>query len=433
MEQLDFIAIRTKTTVDNLRALQTAGASLGSTADGMKSSLEGLSRFMRNTPGSGSFLASMGVATKDSKGKELDHAQVMKNLGASFRKMPQYMANQYAQMLGIDENTELAMRDPNFNHNYDVFRSKLGNLDATAKLANTAVNHGRMAGLGIENITAIGAKPVLDAFNKLDSATNGVSTEIGAAAVKLAELGTAALIAKKGFEWLAGKGAPAAAAAGGEAVAAAGGVGLITLGATGAGLMMYSPTLGTGQGKITDEQWANSPASAKESGNVAYGKIKQSPSSYLSKLLNSIRWTESRGNPNAVSPAGAMGAYQLMPATAKSLGVNPFNEAASRGAAGSMMSRLISKYKGNTDLALQAYNWGEGNIDSYLKTGRGVRGQAMPAETKNYPGQVAKGMTQNVTIHIAGSHDPLATGKAVHQALTRQYQLASRNTAGMTR
>ena len=120
-----------------------------------------------------------------------------------------------------------------------------------------------------------------------------------------------------------------------------------------------------------------------------------------------------------------------MPKTAKSLGVDPFNEADSRRAAGSMLSRLITKYKGNVDVALQAYNWGEGNMDSQLKTGHGLHGQAMPAETKSYPEKVAQAM--NVTIHITGANDPMATAKAVNQALIRQNQIASRNTAGMTR
>lgn len=444
MEQLGFVANRTKTTVDQLRALQVAGAALGSTAEGMQSSLEGLSRFLRNTPGSGSFLASIGVQTKDAKGNELDHTQIMKNLGASFRKMPQFMANQYAQILGIDENTELAMRSGDFDKQYDSFNADLKNahLNETSASAHEAVNKGRHLTLKKEALESTIAKPLLDAFTAADKATHGLSTEIGAATLAVTSLATASIFAGKALRSILGKAVPAAApAVAGEA--AAGGLGLASLAAVGAGLLVYSPTLGTGQGQITDKQWANRPDDMKEPGNEVHGKIKRPASSAkesdLDKNLNGIMWAESRGNPNAVgrradgTPSGALGAYQLMPKTAQAYHVNPLDPVASRSAAKAELSRLLKHYGGNTKLALQAYNWGQGNLDSYLKTGHGITSRAIPAETKNYPAQVEKGMTQNVTIHIAGSHDPLATGKAVHKALTRQYQLASRNTAGVTR
>lgn len=107
------------------------------------------------------------------------------------------------------------------------------------------------------------------------------------------------------------------------------------------------------------------------------------------RLLNAVRYVESRGNPNAVSPAGAQGPYQFMPATAKRFGItDPRDEAQSRAGADKYLTQLTNRYGGNEDLALMAYNWGEGNVDAYLKTGKGVNGQPMPRETQEYPGKV---------------------------------------------
>ena len=55
-EQLYFVANRTHTTVDNLQALQTASAALGSTADGAKASLEGMTAFMNKTPAASNWM-----------------------------------------------------------------------------------------------------------------------------------------------------------------------------------------------------------------------------------------------------------------------------------------------------------------------------------------------------------------------------------------
>ena len=91
-------------------------------------------------------------------------------------------------------------------------------------------------------------------------------------------------------------------------------------------------------------------------------------------LLNAVKYVESRGNPNAVSPAGAVGPYQFMPATARELGVtNPRDEEQARAGADRYLSQLEGKY-GDTNLALLAYNWGPGNVDAWLKTGKGVKG-----------------------------------------------------------
>lgn len=94
-------------------------------------------------------------------------------------------------------------------------------------------------------------------------------------------------------------------------------------------------------------------------------------------LLSAVMWTESKGDPNAVSPAGAQGLFQFMPATAEGRGVDPTDTQSSSTGAAEYLGELLQKYDGDLDKALGAYNWGQGNVD------RKGLGKA-PAETKNY-------------------------------------------------
>lgn len=103
-----------------------------------------------------------------------------------------------------------------------------------------------------------------------------------------------------------------------------------------------------------------------------------------SGLLNAVMMQESGGNANAVSPRGAKGWFQFMPKTAAEYGVqDPTNfEQSARGAA-KYLQKLHGRF-GNTEDALRAYNWGQGNLADYKK---GVR-KDMPPEAQNYPKSV---------------------------------------------
>jgi len=99
-------------------------------------------------------------------------------------------------------------------------------------------------------------------------------------------------------------------------------------------------------------------------------------------LVDALVRAESGYNPSAVSRKGAMGLMQLMPATARRLRVqNPFDPEQNVNGGVREFSRLVARYSGNLDLALAAYNAGEGAVARY--------GGVPPyAETRNYVAQI---------------------------------------------
>lgn len=115
-------------------------------------------------------------------------------------------------------------------------------------------------------------------------------------------------------------------------------------------------------------------------------------------LLKAIGKAESDFNAKAVSRCGAQGVMQLMPATAKELGVtDAFDPEQNIMGGAKYISGLLKKYDGNTSLALAAYNAGSGNVKKY--------GGIPPfTETQNYVKKVMKYMGEgNIEISAANN------------------------------
>jgi soluble lytic murein transglycosylase-like protein len=94
-------------------------------------------------------------------------------------------------------------------------------------------------------------------------------------------------------------------------------------------------------------------------------------------LVAAVAWRESRFNPAARSPRGARGVMQLMPATARSLGVDPADPVANVAGGTAYLSGLMARYDGDVVKSLAAYNAGPGAVDRW-------RGVPPYAETRAY-------------------------------------------------
>jgi soluble lytic murein transglycosylase-like protein len=123
----------------------------------------------------------------------------------------------------------------------------------------------------------------------------------------------------------------------------------------------------------TKAQPALSPAQLADAAADKYGLPR--------RLVRSVISRESDFQPRAVSPKGAIGLMQLMPATAEALGADPRDPAQNVDAGTRYLRDLLEKYDGGLWHALAAYNAGPGAVDKY---------QGVPPyrETINYVGKI---------------------------------------------
>ena len=127
-------------------------------------------------------------------------------------------------------------------------------------------------------------------------------------------------------------------------------------------------------------------------------------------LLKAVGKVESNFNAKAVSSAGAQGVMQLMPGTAKELGVtDPFDARSNIMGGAKYLAQKLAKYNGNLDLTLAAYNAGSGTVAKY---------GGVPSFTRGYIEKVKGYMAENLT-----------TGKTVN---TQSYTATAPQSYGLT-
>ena len=123
--------------------------------------------------------------------------------------------------------------------------------------------------------------------------------------------------------------------------------------------------------------------------NVVRQHIQQAAARYnvSSNLVDAVAWQESRYNPRARSTAGAIGVMQLMPGTARQLGVrNPHDVGQNVSGGTAYLREQLERFGNNVPLALAAYNAGPGAVKKY--------GGIPPyRETQNYVRQIMRRMS----------------------------------------
>lgn len=108
-----------------------------------------------------------------------------------------------------------------------------------------------------------------------------------------------------------------------------------------------------------------------------------------SSLVEALVWQESRWNARALSPAGAQGLTQLMPATARQMGVNPRDPLSNLEGGARYLRLQLDAFDGDVEKALAAYNAGPGRV-------RAADGIPRIRETQNYVASIMDHLSSSV-------------------------------------
>ncbi|MFO7707674.1 MAG: lytic transglycosylase domain-containing protein [Desulfobacterales bacterium] len=138
-----------------------------------------------------------------------------------------------------------------------------------------------------------------------------------------------------------------------------------------------------GRSAFQEAERTRTPASGSDAIEKA---IRRAASTYNlpPELIRSVIQAESAFRPDAVSPVGAQGLMQLMPDTAKELGVvDPFDIRQNIDGGARYLRQMLDRFGGDLKLALSAYNAGPGAVEKY-------EGQVPYAETRDYVKRVLR-------------------------------------------
>jgi hypothetical protein len=481
LENLHFQAQKSGTSAQNLKAFGDAAAQIGIQSESAMGMVEKLNNQIRDNPmGEGAFLGFLGVDANQDKVKVL--LDLVDSLAKISGPNADTMRATYGSHFGLSgEDVRTLIRGREELHKYYEERKKVyGDIDAQSLSAHKANEEFRDLEARFSALTnTIGttflplAKDVVSVLEVVvqnliaaDHATDGWSSKI----IGLGAALTTTVGVLKTFGLLRG------AAGLGSVGTAASGLGLGTVGLFAAGgASIVGGAIGihdayVGNFNLTQEQknerqrkriaaakaagidtskWEQPPAAGTHFGGYlnyqlhgdSKSDIKGMIDKYAAKygvdpaLLEAQAWQESRLNPNALSLKGAMGVMQLMPLTAKGLGVNPQDTEQNIEGGARMMAGLLKKYGGNTDLALAAYNAGSGAVD---------RAGGIPniAETKDYVASINRRMSteagggvrieQKTEINVNGPANPKATADLVAQKQNEINAGMARNFAGAT-
>ncbi|HEY5209303.1 MAG TPA: phage tail length tape measure family protein [Stellaceae bacterium] len=170
-----------------------------------------------------------------------------------------------------------------------------------------------------------------------------------------------------------------------------GGAGAIATATISAGTVIVNGTIAGGSGISIPGAAAGTGVTSVSLQPAGYSDLVNAASSKYgvnSNLDMAVLNQESRGDPTLVSKAGAQGLMQLMPGTARDLGVtSPFDPAQNIGGGTQYLSQMLGRYNGDVTRSLVGYNWGPGNADQW-----NGNMAALPGQTQDYVKNIAKSL-----------------------------------------
>jgi len=125
-----------------------------------------------------------------------------------------------------------------------------------------------------------------------------------------------------------------------------------------------SEAVKTGAGEVALHDLLVTDAAPTAGPDIWRGRVAELATKYdiSPALLEAVVWQESRWNAKAVSPAGARGLAQLMPGTARAMGVNPDDPSANLEGGARYLRIQLDTFEGDLEKALAAYNAGPGRV-----------------------------------------------------------------------
>jgi soluble lytic murein transglycosylase-like protein len=370
----------------------------GASGDQAAASLTGLAEAMETYRTRGTISAGLLTGLNQIGGTQDDDALAIYRKFATWAKgKDARFVNQEGQMLGLDAGSIANATKGGANFDSEMARSKALGVPTDRDIAKVnelmgAFQRLRQAVTGDANALLYGAAPALSGALNLTDRLVGANKTLtqGIIAVGAA---MAAWFSLKPAVWLLrllGVAGPSAAMKGaeGRALRVAGrGLGLAARVAGPLGLaydLLHPDALNVGE----DAHMAaiNARFHARQAAASASGGAASDGDGLPAGLLHAIYGQESSYGKNAgLSRAGAMGPFQLMPATAQRFGVTDRSSYAQESAAAAKyLQWLIRRYHGDTDKAIAGYNWGEGHVDKDIARHGAAWRNFLPKETSNY-------------------------------------------------
>jgi soluble lytic murein transglycosylase-like protein len=122
-------------------------------------------------------------------------------------------------------------------------------------------------------------------------------------------------------------------------------------------------------------------------------------------LAMEVALAESGANQNAVSSTGAIGIYQIEPATAAGLGIDPTDPAQNIQGGQAYLQQMLSQFGGDYQAALAAYNWGPGNVTRAQATYGANWFSYAPASVQSYVNGIIGNVNTAYTVSGSPSDD----------------------------